>query len=127
MNQGEDSVAGIAMETDGMETLPSKSRPLSEEDRNEIFRRYAFKCPVCGLTGGPTHLGGRNFTIFTMQHGIQIPADHAPECLDKADVAYFYLTGKLDEHQIGEYIHAADADTCSHPVCLALRLWGAKS
>lgn len=118
MKETENSVAEI--EDDGFEVLPSK--PLTDEDRSEIFRTASFKCPVCGMTGGPT-FSGNAWETSLMAYGLRIPSDHYPECLNKAAEAYSYVIGRMSEEQMAKYIHTADAD-CSHPQCVAKRLWG---
>src|SRR5690349_7286893 len=79
MKQVENPVAEI--ETDGMEALPSKS--MADEEKNNIFRSMSFKCPVCGLTGGPT-FGAKVWLAANIFQGLRIPADHLPECKEKA-------------------------------------------
>lgn len=109
-----------ADEDQGFEAMPSKPRAL--EDQSEIFRLYSFKCPVCNLTGGPTFHGPGKWHLSVTFQGLKIPSDHLPECLEKAQNAHFYIHGMMDDEQMATFIHTADVE-CSHPICLANRLW----
>lgn len=105
---------------DGFEVLPSK--PLTLEDKEEIYKRERFNCPVCGETGGPT-FGVVSWSTGIHGYGTVIPSDHENLCLRKLELAYSYAAGRLSTFQKQQFQHNADVSTCDHPHCVAERVW----